>query len=177
MAAAARQEIDLGPIDPLDCQRYAAHVGVAMLSFDELSELSPESKRQLLQVDSESWSGMTIKEGNVTAILVNPTHAIERQRSTVTHEISHVLLKHVPTRVDFGPGGILLVSEYAEDDEDEADWLAGALLLPRVALASCRARGMTNAQIALHYGTSTQLSDWRIRMTGIDVQRRRAAGR
>lgn len=148
-----------------------------MLSFDELAELSPDSRRQLLQVDSDSWSGMTLKEGNTTAILVNPAHAIERQRSTIMHEISHVLLKHVPTRVDFGPGGILLVSEYAEDDEGEADWLAGAMLLPRVALVSCRARRMTNAQIALHYGTSTQLSDWRIRMTGIDVQRRRAAGR
>ena len=47
----------------------------------------------------------------------------------------------------------------------------------RTALASCRAQGMTNAQIAQRYGTSTQLSDWRIRMTGVDVQRRRAAGR
>jgi Zn-dependent peptidase ImmA (M78 family) len=177
MAAAARQEIALGPIDPLDCGRYAAHIGIAMLNFDELTALSPESKRQLLQADSDSWSGMTIKEGSVTAVLLNPTHAIERQRNTLMHEASHILLKHVPTRVDFGPGGILLVSEYAEEDEDEADWLAGALLLPRTALASCRDHSMTNAQIAQRYCTSTQLSDWRIRMTGIDVQRRRAAGR
>jgi hypothetical protein len=45
------------------------------------------------------------------------------------------------TRVDFGPDGILLVSESSEDDEAEADWLAGALLLPRDALMACRNRG------------------------------------
>lgn len=177
MAAAARQELGLGLLDPLDCYRYVAHVGIVMLDFDELGLLTGESRRQLLEVDSESWSGMTLKEGGVTAILLNPTHAIERQHNTIMHEVSHILLQHVPTRVDFGPGGILLVSEYAEDDEGEADWLAGAMLLPRDALMSCRAHGMTNAQIALRYGTSPQLTEWRIRMTGIDVQRRRAAAR
>lgn len=176
MAATARQELGLALLDPLDCHLYAAHVGVIMLGFNELN-LPAASRRQLLEVDSESWSGMTLKEGDTTAILVNPTHAKERQRNTIMHEVSHILLKHVPTRVDFGPGGILLVSEYAEDDEGEADWLAGAMLLPRDALMSCRAKGMTNAQIASHYGVSNQLSDWRIRMTGIDVQRGRAAAR
>lgn len=177
MAASARQELGLGPTDPLDCHQYALHVGLLVLGFDELFELSPESRRQLLEVDSESWSGMTLKEGEATAILINPVHSVERQRNTLMHEIGHVLLKHVPTRVDFGPGGILLVSEYSEDAEGEADWLAGAMLLPRDALMSWRAHGSTNAQIAVRYGASLQLTDWRIRMTGVDVQRRRGAGR
>ena len=177
MAVSARQEIGLGPTFPLDCLRYLAHISILVLGFDELAELSPTSRRQLLHTDAESWSGMTVKEGEDVAIVLNPTHTPERQRSTMMHEASHVLLQHVPTRVDFGPGGILLVSEYAADDEDEADWLAGAMLLPRDALMECRSRGMSNAQIAGYYGASVPLTEWRVRMTGIDVQRRRAASR
>ena len=177
MAAAAREELGIAPLDPLDCHRYAGNAGLAVLSFEELTTLPAASRRQLLDVDPESWSGMTLKEGGVNAIILNPAHSVERQRNTLMHEIAHVLLKHVPTRVDFGPGGILLVSEFAEDDEGEADWLAGAMLLPREGLMACRSRGMTNTQIATYYGASGQLTDWRIRMTGIDVQRRRATTR
>ncbi len=176
LAGEAREKLGLSPADPLDCYKYAEQLGVSLLAFDEL-ELPAATKRQLLVVDSESWSGMTIKVGGETAVLVNPSHSPERKCSTVMHELSHVILIHVPTRVDVGPEGILLVSEYSEDDEAEADWLAGALLLPRAALMVCRGRGMTNALIAKTFGVSNQLCEWRLRMTGIDIQLRRAGAR
>lgn len=172
----ARQELGLSPTDPLDGARYAAYLEVGILEFDEL-DLSAGARRQLLEVDPESWSGMTIKADRRTGILVNPVHSAERQHSTITHELSHIILDHVPTRVDLGPGGIMLVSEYSEDDEAEADWLSGALLLPRDALLQCRIRGMTNAAIAGRYKVSGPLCEWRVRMTGIDAQLRRAAAR
>jgi Zn-dependent peptidase ImmA (M78 family) len=92
------------------------------------------------------------------------------------HELAHIRLGHVATRVDVGPAGILLVSEYSEEDESEADWLASALLLPRDALHYFRGRGQTSEQIARHYGVSQQLCEWRLRMTGIEIQIRRAGG-
>lgn len=176
MARAAREELGLTIADRLDGVSYAQHVGVAILPFNELA-LSEEAKHQLLVGDPESWSGMTIRFGKAKAIIVNPAHPPERQCNTVMHELSHIILDHVPTRVDIGPEGVLIVGEYAEDAEGEADWLAGTFLLPRDALISLRSQGMNNSQIAKRFGVSLALCDWRTRMTGIDVQMRRAAVR
>ena len=176
LALDARHQLSIGPTDPLDGFRYAAYLGIGILRFDEL-RLSERARRQLLVVDPDSWSGMTIKVDGRTDILINPSHVTERRHSTLTHELSHIILGHVPTRVDLGPEGILLVSEYSEDDEAEADWLSAALLLPRDALMQCRNEGLTNTMIAKRYSVSGQLCEWRIRMTGIDVQLRRAAAR
>ena len=81
---------------------------------------------------------MTLKEQGVTAIIINPRHSRGRQSSTLMHELAHVMLKHVPVRVDVSASGMLLLSDYSEDAEAEADWLAAAMLLPRDALIRAR---------------------------------------
>lgn len=173
MSVAARQQLGINPLGPLDPMLYAKHVGVHILTFDELS-LPLKARRQLLEVDHTSWSGMTIRESGHVGVLVNPTHSPERQASTMMHELSHVVLKHVPVRIDISAAGILLISEYSEDDEDEADWLSGALLLPRDALKHYREQGWAPTKIATHFCVSSQMYEWRIRMTGIEIQMRRA---
>jgi len=173
MSVAARQALGLTALAPLDPKQYAAHVGVEILTIEEMG-LSDESRRQLLEVDPTSWSGMAIRESGLIGVLVNPTHSPERQASTMMHESSHIVLKHVPVRVDVSSAGILLVSEYSEDDEDEANWLAGALLLPRDALKHYRDKGWPAANIISHFGVSQDMYNWRIRMTGVEVQMRRS---
>jgi Zn-dependent peptidase ImmA (M78 family) len=165
----ARKTLGLDRTERLDPWLYAKHVGVIVIEFSEL-DISKNHLEQLLRIDGESWSGMTIKERGVIGIVINPTHAHGRQSSTLMHELAHVLLKHVPTRVDISASGLLLLSEYSEDAEAEADWLAGALLLPRDTLFNCRRRGDSIAQIATAFGTSEQLCEWRVRMTGVDLQ-------
>jgi Zn-dependent peptidase ImmA (M78 family) len=158
----------------LDPWGYAQHIGVVVLGFEAI-ELSAECRLRLLVTDGESWSGMTLKEGGVTAIVVNPSHSLTRQASTLMHELAHVILKHVPVRVDISPTGLLLLSDYSDDAEAEADWLAAAMLLPRDVLIARRRSGDTIATIATVFGTSEQLCEWRVRMTGVDVQLRRGA--
>ena len=117
-----------------------------ILTIEEMG-LSDKARRQLLEVDPTSWSGMAIRESGLIGVFVNPTHSPERQASTMMHESSHIVLKQCsPMRVDVSSAGILLVSEYSEDDEDEANWLAGALLLPRDALKHYREKGWSAAQ-------------------------------
>lgn len=173
ISASARQSLNVSLFDPLDAKRYASYVGVLVLTVEELN-LTENARRQLLEVDSASWSGMTIRESGLVGVLVNPTHSPERQASTMMHELSHVVLKHNPVRVDVSSAGILLVSEYSADDEDEANWLSGALLLPRDALKHYRGKGWSAPEITAHFGVSQQMYDWRIRMTGVDIQMRRA---
>ena len=79
-----------------------------------------------------------------------------------------------PVRVDVSSAGILLVSEYSEDDEEEANWLSGALLLPRDALKHYRGKNWSPARIMALFGVSQDMYNWRIRMTGVEVQMRRA---
>jgi Zn-dependent peptidase ImmA (M78 family) len=176
LSAQARQDLGLDPTSPLDPWRYAQHIGVLVLDFEAI-EISADCKKCLLQTDSESWSGMTLKEGGVTAIIVNPSHSRGRQSSTLMHELAHVILKHVPARVDVSTTGMLLLSDYSEDAEAEADWLAAAMLLPREVLIRSRRRGEAITDIAATFGTSDQLCEWRLRMTGVDVQLKRAAQR
>ncbi len=173
IAAEARQALGLSVIAPLKPEQYAAHVNVHILTVDELN-LSDEAQRQLLVVDASSWSGMTIRESGLTGVFINPTHSPERQSSTMMHELSHVVLKHVPVRVDVSSAGILLVSEYSEDAEEEANWLSGALLLPRDALLHYRGKSWTPERIRAHFGVSQEMYSWRIRMTGVEFQMRRA---
>lgn len=176
LSAQARLELGLEPLAPLDPWRYAAHIGVVVLDFDAF-EISANCRKRLLHTDSESWSGMTLKEGDVTAIIVNPSHSPGRQSSTLMHELAHVMLKHVPARVDISANGMLLLSDYSEDAEGEADWLAAAMLLPREVLMRSRRRGEAINHIAAVFGTSDQLCEWRVRMTGVDMQLRRAGRR
>jgi Zn-dependent peptidase ImmA (M78 family) len=174
MSAQARQDLDLAPAAPLDPWIYADHIGVVVLHFDVI-ELAAECRQRLLVTDSESWSGMTLREDGVTAIVINPSHSRGRQVSTLMHELAHVILKHVPARVDVSSTGMLLLSDYSEDAEAEADWLAAAMLLPRDVLIARRRRGDSISAIAEAFGVSDPLCEWRVRMTGVDVQLKRAA--
>lgn len=169
LSAGARSELGLGQADRLCPWRYAGHLGVAILDFSKLG-LSPKDENQLLEIDPESWSGMTLREGALTAMVLNPSHSAARQCSTLMHEVAHFVLKHVPARVDVSSSGLLLLSDYSEEQEAEADWLGAALLLPRDALLGRRRLGASIADIAEEFGVSTQLCQWRLRMTGIDRQ-------
>jgi Zn-dependent peptidase ImmA (M78 family) len=169
MSASARGELSLDECAPLCPWQYAAHRSVVVMTPDDLA-LDPADKHHLTIAEPESWSGFTIREGDAKAIVVNSGHSKSRQTSTLMHEMAHIDLKHIPNRVEVGPDGMLLLSDYSRAQEDEADWLAGALLLPRKALFRLRSRGASTDDIAREYGVSDQLCTWRLRMTGVDRQ-------
>lgn len=175
-AAGARAELGIDPMGPLSPWRYAEHLGVRVLDFEKLA-LPEAHRRQLLVTDPDSWSGLTLREGSTIAVVINPSHPPARQCSTLMHELAHVLLRHVPARVDISSSGLLLLSDYSEDQEGEADWMGAALLLPRNALILHRSRGASTQEIAATFCISEALAEWRLRMTGADVQLRRTGQR
>lgn len=168
----ARQQLGIAPHAPLDPWAYATHVGVVVLDFRDL-DIPPPSVTQLTVKDGDSWSGMTIKEGNTIAIVLNPSHAQTRLRSTLMHELSHIVLKHTPSSVQVSPNGLLLLSDYSDDQEAEADWLSAAMLIPRDALMRLRSKGKSSDEIAAFFEVSGQLCEWRLRTTGVEIQIRR----
>ena len=177
IAATIRTELGLEPRSPLCPWRLADHLRIAVFYPAEL-EVPANDIRQLTVIDPDSWSGLTVKAGGSAAVILNPTHPKTRQRNTLMHEISHIHLGHVGNRVDVSEQGLLLVSDFSAEQEDEANWLAGALLAPRDALLAARMEGKSAQQICRDYGISTELCTWRLRMTGIEAQlqhRRRKA--
>lgn len=171
-----RRSLKIAATGPLNPWKYAECLGVVVLGFDTLG-LSAKSARQLTINDPDCWSAMTIKHGAVHGVVLNPTHKVTRLHNDLTHELAHIDLKHVPSRVEVSKSGLLLLSDYSDEQEQEADWYAGALLLPRNALVHHRAKNKTVEFIASQYGVSTALCEWRIRMTGVDVQIRRSRTR
>lgn len=174
VSVTARVQLGIALLDPIDPWEYAKARGVVVLDFSCLT-LPERDHKQLLIIDNESWSGLTLKHDSEFFVVINPSHNIARQRNTLMHEIAHIHLGHTPGRVDFSAGGMMLLSDYPADQEDEADWLAAALLIPRDALYKARRSGSSIDEIADMFGVSKQLAEWRIRMTGIDTQIRRGS--
>jgi hypothetical protein len=172
-AAAARDVLGLSPNAPIDPWAYAAHLNVRVLDFCKLG-LPTREVSQLTVIDGDSWSAMTLQLKGTFAIVLNPSHAITRQRNDLMHELAHIELGHAPARVEVSENGLLLLSDYSDEQEQEADWLAAALLLPRDGLVQSRSAGHSAAEIANRHGVSEALCAWRLRMTGVDVQIRRA---
>jgi Zn-dependent peptidase ImmA (M78 family) len=71
--------------------------------------------------------------------------------------------------------GSFVMRSYDQKDEDEANWLAWSLLLPREGLLACKRQNRTIAEIADQFGVSETLVSFRIRMTGVEPHLKAAA--
>lgn len=166
-SAAARQALGLSATAKLCPWQYADHLDVLVYDANEL-DLPAQHARQLLVTDPHSWSGMTLLEEGVYLIVLNSTHPQTRRTATLMHELAHISLEHVPAEVNVSPSGLVLVSDYSAEQEEEADWLGAALLLPEPALIQHRRQGVSPEAIAQIFGVSPQLCHWRCRMTGVE---------
>lgn len=166
-AEAARADIGLDRLAQLDPWAFAEHLGVLVFDVNDL-DLESKHSHQLLIQDPNSWSGMTLDEDGVRLIVLNNAHSRRRQCSTLMHELAHLILQHVPASVNVSSSGLTLLSDYSDEQEAEADWLGGALLLPQAALIHYRGKGWTITDIANHFCVSEDLCNWRCRMTAVE---------
>lgn len=171
-----RLELGLRSTAPLTIERLATHLDVSVWSVSEI-ELSEEDLRQLIDVDGQSWSAITVSVFDKYAVVFNPTHTDGRHSSNVMHELSHIVLGHDPTTMFFVGEGELALRGYNSDTEEEANWLAGTLLLPRNALVHIRKTRMPDEQARMIYSVSDRMLNYRLRMTGVNRQFERRSRR
>ena len=74
------------------------------------------------------------------------------------------------------PDGLMMMSEYNPIHEEEANWFAGAILVPRDALLDAAARGLTDRVAADYFGVSNAVFQMRRNRTGVDIQLSRRRG-
>ena len=173
-AESYRNALGLKPVDPLNPKELAAHLGVIVWRPEDVPELSEESLRRLTNHDSDSWSAVTIRHDDAKLTIVNSAHAETRQRSNLSHELAHIILDHEPGRIDLSREGHLLLSSYEREQEEEADWLSGTLLVPRAGLLIAYRSTRDPRSLANRFGVSVDMLNWRLRMTGVATQARRA---
>lgn len=174
VAIQQRRELNLRSVDPLDARLLAKHLGIQVWSAEQVPGLDPESLRTLLREDPDSWSAVTICVGSKDLIILNSSHSGGRPASDLTHELSHILFGHEPARVDVTEDGLLMLNMYDRKQEEEANWLAGCLLLPRDALMLIRRERMDLKIAAKRYGVSPEMLQYRMNVTGVDYQLGRA---
>lgn len=174
MAVQFRTALGLEPVAPLPAAKLAAHIGVRVLNLCQIPALDENTIQQLTINDPESWSALLLHHRNKKIAVVNPCHSDGRKESSLMHECSHVILKHKPMQILNSNIG-MMVSSFDKDQENEADWLAGALLLPRVALLKIAYIGVDYDVHTKMYGVSAEMLRMRLDRTGVNLQLKRRA--
>ena len=172
-SAQFRVVLGLRPSDPLLATRLARHIGATVVNPRDLRKLSASALKQLVERDSDSWSAVTVSALGRDVIVVNPMHSAGRAANDLMHECAHLILKHRPAKAAMSADGQLLMSAYDRQQEDEANWLAATLLLPRSALLSIAASGGIGGDLAASaraYGVSESLLRMRLNVTGVRFQ-------
>jgi Zn-dependent peptidase ImmA (M78 family) len=174
-----RRILKLRPLDPLDPQAVAKSLRVHIHGVEEIPGLAPQTIKTLLHDDPDSWSAVTITNGRQSVIILNSSHRGGRPASDLMHELAHIIIGHEPARVDVTEDGSLILNTYNRGQEDEANWLAGCLLLPREALLWIKRQGLELRDAANQYGVSVTMLQYRLNVTGVEqqLQRTRAWGR
>jgi len=130
--------------DPLDAIELAAHAGAEVRCAEELTSLAKLEELERLQPGAFSACTFTIGDRHI--VVYSPLASAGRTQSDVAHEIAHVLLGHeIKTIKKIGE---LTFFTCDPDEEQEANWLAGCLLLPRPALLKAARAGMDSQAIA-----------------------------
>lgn len=172
-ASDKRKELGLHPEGPLDPRLLARVLGIKVLTPDEIPGLSTNAREILLRNDGKTascWSAVTIVAGSKTAVILNSSHSPGRQSNDLAHELAHRIRGHGTHAMEVSSEGIMLIGEYGKDQEEEADWLAGCLLLPREALVRIKANGTDVATAADIFGVSTRMLKYRMSMSGVERQ-------
>lgn len=170
MAGGYRRDLGLHRHGPLDPRRLAQHLGIPVLTPDDIPGFAKKHRDQLLIHDRSSWSAVTLTLPGKRLIITNSAHAAVRQNSDIMHEAAHIILDHQAAQVMLSPNGHMFMDSYNKEQEDEADWLGGALLAPRDALLTVLSRDPDTGKAAKHFAISDDMLTWRVQKTGVTRQ-------
>jgi Zn-dependent peptidase ImmA (M78 family) len=172
VAVQRRRLLGLEAWAPLAPAALANSLAIEVRAVDEVPGLDSKY-RQALSADAGSWSAVTITSGSKSVVILNSDHSQSRSASDLMHELAHLIIGHSPGRIDITEDGALVLNTYERLQEDEANWLAGCLLLPRAALLWIVRQRQDLGAAAGHYGVSSSMLQFRLNVTGVRQQDRR----
>ena len=172
VAQEERAGIGLGATDPFDPYALADAHGIAVYTLGSLSEfgVSADALNHFTFRDSSAWSAALVPLQTVRIIVENDTHAAVRRRSNIAHELGHHLLEHSFNNVILGEDH---KRQFNAEQEKQATFMAGELLIPLAAAERMAFDGWDNPRVASAYGVSEQFAQ--MQMKGQRVRAQRAA--
>jgi hypothetical protein len=168
LAVRIRAELKVAADRRVDVDELALHVGVEVASADSLVSIEDLERLDRLQPGCFSAATLHLPNGRVVAV-TNPVGCSPARRdSDLAHELAHIILKHDARSVD--RIGDLTFFECDPEQEDEANWLGGCLLLPRPLLLIEARRGLGVEQIADRHEVSLEMARFRYNASGVQFQ-------
>jgi Zn-dependent peptidase ImmA (M78 family) len=159
IALEARAEVGLGAEDRLDPELLAEHLAIELRPLAAYRAVLPDAVEHLTEKAPSVFSAVTVYRDSKRRIIYNPVHSPRRHVNTIAHELAHGLLEHKPTELFDEHGNRIWIP----DDEAEADYLAGALLVPLGAVEPVMVRLEGDlVDAAEHFGVSENLMQYRI---------------
>jgi hypothetical protein len=173
------------PLNPFALANFAK---LLVVDFESIEGLSPESRAHLLGEAADEWSGGACSRplpNGWRLVILNPAHGKQRNRATLMEEVAHVFLGHTPNRLAVvGRESAVrestsktLARDYNHDDEEAAYAIGAAALVPYAPLRRFVAKGRSAPEIARHFHVSRQLVEYRIKVTHLWTEYKRASAR
>jgi hypothetical protein len=172
LAARLRSELRVDSRVRVDVDDLARHLGVGVRSAADLVSQSDLERLDKMQSGAFSAATFRLPSGRVVAV-TNPVGTTRARRdSDLPHELAQVILRHDVRHVE-RVGGLTFFSCDAEQEE-EANWLAGCLLLPRPLLLAEARQGLNAEEIAAKHNVSVPMARFRLNTSGVYFQVSRA---
>jgi Zn-dependent peptidase ImmA (M78 family) len=165
IALEIRAELGLGPRAPLDPWKLAQLLLIPVIPLSSLARDAPEAFVRLTGIANSAFSAVTVFVGTRRGIVYNDAHTPGRQASDIAHELAHALLLH-PPRASVNSG----TRDWNAEEEGEAAWLSGALLISDEAAIRIAKAAQPTALAATEYGVSEQMVIFRLGVTGARVR-------
>jgi len=192
-ALSLREFAGVAENQPLDPFALASFARLLVVDFDSIQGLSEESRTHLLGAAADQWSGGACSRplpNGWRLVILNPAHGGQRNRATLMEEVAHVFLGHKANRLaaitsDDQPGESpsgthqsnrrMLARDYNQADEEAAYAIGAAALAPFGALRRLVLEGRNSREIARHFRVSRQLVEYRIKVTHLWPEYKRAS--
>jgi Predicted Zn peptidase len=178
-AAHLRTMVGASENETMRLPALARYLKVTVLSADRVLG-GLDLLNALHQEQPGAWSAATLTVHGRTVVVYNPI-SLEgeildpagaqrdgRTRSNVAHEFAHLVLGHELRQVQRIGEHTYFACDH--EQEEEANWLAGAMLLPRALLVAAARRGDTDAEIGAAYDVTPQMATFRLNTTGARMQ-------
>jgi hypothetical protein len=162
-----RTSLRLAPHAPIDLNLVAKSLDVPIILLSTLMADCPDAVRHLTVTDQGAFSAATLPLGDGRHVIVhNDSHSRARQRSNISHELSHVILKH-PFTLPIDPTGCRNLDR---DIEDEANWLGSVILISDEAALHIVREAMDARTACTRYEVSGPLLRMRLNSSGAHIR-------
>lgn len=164
-----RRDLGLSKESPLRPIVLADYLEVPVWTPSDLTGIPAGSLKALLVDESDDWSALTISIGDSVAIVHNTSHSKRRQSSDLMHELAHIVVGHEASKVEISKELGMAMRSFDRQQEEEANWMSGCLLLPRAALVAI-GNSRHKESACGDFGVSMDLLTYRLNVTGVTAQ-------